>query len=102
MSSPDYRLVLSPKAEQDIESILRYTGETWGEKQLIVYRDKIADALDSLLRNPGGGYVSADLPDTHRLYPVGSHVIVYRSKGYVIEVIRILHRRMSLVRNVNV
>lgn len=30
MSSPEYRLVLSPKAEQDIESILRYTGEQWG------------------------------------------------------------------------
>jgi hypothetical protein len=35
MSSHSYRLVLSPRAEQDIESILRYTGETWGERQLI-------------------------------------------------------------------
>jgi plasmid stabilization system protein ParE len=34
MSSPKYRLVLSPKAEHGIENILRYTGETWGEKQL--------------------------------------------------------------------
>jgi plasmid stabilization system protein ParE len=47
MSSPNYRLVLSPRAEQDIESILRYTSETWGDRQLIVYRDKIADALNS-------------------------------------------------------
>ena len=100
MSSPDYRLVLSPKAEHDIENILRYTGATWGEKQLIVYRDKIADALHRLLRDPGSGHFSADLPDTHRLYPVGSHVIVYRLKGRVIEVIRILHRRMSLTRQV--
>jgi len=36
MSSPKFRLVLSPKAEHDIENILRYTGETWGEKQLTV------------------------------------------------------------------
>lgn len=100
MSSPNYRLVLSPKAEQDIEGILRYTGETWGDRQLIVYRDKIADALNGLLRNPGSGHLSADLPDTHRLYPVGSHVIVYRTNERIIEVIRILHRRMSLIRNV--
>jgi toxin ParE1/3/4 len=99
MSSPNYRLVLSPRAEQDIESILRYTGETWGERQLIVYRDKTADALDTLHRNPGSGHLSADLPDTHRLYPVGSHVIVYRVKQHIIEVIRVLHKRMSLARH---
>lgn len=100
MSFPNYRLVLSPKAEQDIEGILRYTGESWGERQLVVYRDKIGDALDRLVRNPGSGHLSADLPDTHRLYPVGSHVIVYRLKDQVIEVIRILHQRMSLMRNI--
>jgi len=100
MSSPKYRLVLSPRAEQDIEGILRYTGETWGERQLIVYRDKIGDALDRLLRNPGSGHPSADLPDAYRLYPVGLHVIVYRLKQQVIEVIRILHQRMSLMRHV--
>ena len=100
MSFPNYRLVLSPKAEQDIEGILRYTGESWGERQLVVYRDELGDALDRLLRNPGDGHLSADLPDTHRLYPVGSHVIVYRLKHQVIEVIRILHRRMSLVRHI--
>jgi plasmid stabilization system protein ParE len=27
------RLILSPKAQQDVENILHYTGEQWGEKQ---------------------------------------------------------------------
>ena len=35
------QLTLSPKAHQDFIDILRYTGETWGEKQLLAYRDKI-------------------------------------------------------------
>jgi toxin ParE1/3/4 len=98
MSSPKYRLVLSPKAEHDIENILRYTGETWGEKQLTVYRHKIADALDKILATPGCGHLSADLPDTHRLHPAGSHVVIYRMKESVVEVIRIVHKRMSLPR----
>lgn len=98
MSSLEYHLVLSPKAEQDIENILRYTGEMWGEKQLTVYRDKIGDALNALLAKPGSGRLSADLPDTHRLYPVGSHVVVYRVKELAVEVVRILHKRMSLSR----
>ena len=82
-----------------LQNALRFTGETWGERQLIVYRDKIAEGLDTLLRNPGSGHLSADLPDTHRLYPVGSHVIVYRVKQRIIEVIRVLHKRMSLVKH---
>ncbi len=35
---------LSPKARQDFIDILRYTGETWGEAQLLIYRDKLNDA----------------------------------------------------------
>ncbi len=99
MSSPEYRLVLSPKAEQDIENILRYTGETCGERQLTAYRDKLGEAFDRLLAKPGNGHFSADLPDSHRLFPAGSHVIVYRVRASIIEVIRVLHKRMSLERH---
>ena len=93
--SLEYRLVLSPKAEQDIENILRYTGEQWGENQIPIYRDKLAAALETLLSNPTSGHASAELPETHRIYPVGSHDIVYRVQADVIGVIRILHKRMS-------
>jgi toxin ParE1/3/4 len=95
-SSPEYRLVLSPKAQQDIENILRYTGEQWGEKQLLAYRDKLAGALEMLRDNPSSGHTNTELPETHRVYPVGSHVIVYRVQAHALGVIRILHRRMSL------
>jgi toxin ParE1/3/4 len=101
MSSPEYRLVLSPKAERDIENILRYTGETWGERQLSVYRDEIARALEELRTKPRMGHLSVDLPDTHRLHPFGSHVVIYRLRIPVVEVIRILHKRMSVSRQVD-
>lgn len=39
-------LKLSPKARQDFIDILRYTGETWGQEQLLIYRDKINEALE--------------------------------------------------------
>ena len=39
MSFPKtYRLVTSPRAERDLEHILRYTSDTWGESQLAVYQ----------------------------------------------------------------
>ncbi len=96
MSSAKPRLTLSPEAQKDLVSILRYTGEQWGRQQLLSYRDKLNDALLLLDKNPELGHQSTDLPRTHRLYFVGSHVIVYRVRQDVTEVVRILHQRMSL------
>lgn len=98
-------LKLSPKALQDIEDILRYTGETWGESQLLIYRDKIDAALLAIAQNLELGHPRGDLPPTHMAYLVGSHVIVYRvlpNKAHAasVGIVRILHQRMSLPRHV--
>ena len=100
MSSPKYRLTLSPKAKQDLIDIFCYIGEKWGCDQLLVYRDKLAEALKTLGQNPYLGHCSEELPETHRLYLVGSHVIIYRTQEEMISVVRILHQRMSLIRHV--
>jgi len=72
MSSPDFRFELSPKARQDVIDILRYTGQNWGRDQLLVYRDKLDDALKLLGESPHIGNPSDELSQTHRLYYVGS------------------------------
>lgn len=94
------QLRLSPKAHQDFMDILRYTGETWGEKQLLTYRDKINDALQAIIGNPQLGHHRDDLPSTHHAYLVGSHIIVYRMRRDDVAVVRILHQRMSLGKHV--
>jgi toxin ParE1/3/4 len=101
MSSPKPPgLVLSPKARQDFIDILRYTGETWGERQLFTYRDKIDEALRAISINPQLGHHRDDLPPTHQAYLVGSHIVVYRMHGGGIAVVRILHQRMSIGKHV--
>ena len=100
MSSREAQLKLSPAAQKDIANVLQYTGERWGHSQLLAYRDKIDEALMRLAGNAGLGHQSAELPATHRLYFVGSHVIVYRTRDEVTEVVRILHQRMSVLRHV--
>lgn len=92
-------LKLSPRARQDFIDILSYTGETWGERQLLIYRDKINEALQALSGNPELGHSRDDLPPTHRAYLVGSHVIVFRIIADSIGVARILHQRMSLAKH---
>jgi toxin ParE1/3/4 len=101
MSSHKHPLRLSPEAQKDFASILRYTGERWGREQLLIYRDKLNDALLLLAGNSGLGHQSGELAATYRLYLVGSHVIVYRAGADATEVVRILHQRMSLTRQVN-
>ena len=93
-------LKLSPKARQDFIDILRYTGETWGQNQLLAYRDKINDALQAISQNPQLGHRRDDLPPTHQAYLVGSHVILYRKGADSLGVVRILHQRMSLARHI--
>ena len=93
-------VTLAPRARQDFIDILRYTGETWGQAQLLTYRNKIDDALQALSRDPQLGHRRDDLPSTHRAYLVGSHVIVHRVRSHDVAVVRILHQRMSLGKHV--
>lgn len=93
-------LKLSPKARQDFIDILRYTGETWGQNQLQIYRDKIDDALKAISHNPAAGHSGRDLPPTLLAYTVGSHIIVYRINANYIGIARILHQRMGISRHV--
>ena len=67
-------VTLAPRARQDFIDILRYTGETWGQAQLLAYRDKIDDALQALGGNPRLSHPRDDLPSTHRAYLVGSRL----------------------------
>ena len=57
-------------------------------RSLLAYRDKLNDVIIMLDRNPQLGHQSRELPDTHRLYFAGSHVIVYRTRQDATEVMR--------------
>lgn len=96
MSVRDVQLKLSPRSRRDFRHILRYTGKNWGQTQVFIYRRLIDAALEAIRLSPDVGHGHPDLPETHRVYPVGSHVIVYRMLGNVVGVVRILHKRMSL------
>lgn len=87
----------SPRARQDLIGILRYTGETWGIKQLHAYREKIDKALLTISREPMLGTQMGAATSQQMLmrFLVGSHLIVYRIELTGIGVIRILHQRMQ-------
>jgi toxin ParE1/3/4 len=97
MSSPSkYKVYLSPQAESDIEDILHYTYQTYGEEQEGKYYNILCDALDLIESNPFAGHKRPDLSDRHRSLTAGQHVIVYQVVKQEIFISRILHSRMDL------
>ena len=76
MSSPErYTLHLSRQAEQDIESILQYTYETYGERQRQIYAAALHEAFETITDNPGLGHRRPDLSERHRAFNVEQHVV---------------------------
>jgi toxin ParE1/3/4 len=96
MSPSNFTLELSERAQLDFRDILSYTLQTWGEEQLVKYRDLIASAFTAIINNPEAGR-----GDTapYRRYTAGQHFIFYRIEGATVTVVRILHRKSDFLRH---
>lgn len=87
MSSPErYTLHLSRQVERDIEDILQYTHETYGDGQRRIYAAALDQAFATITGNPGLGHRRPDLSNRHRALNVEQHVVVYTVSGQHINV----------------
>lgn len=101
MSSPNrYTLRLSRQAEADLESILQYTYETYGERQRQIYADALHEAFETITGNPGLGHRRPDLSEHHLAFHIEHHFVVYTVSGQTVNVSRILYERMDFTRHV--
>jgi toxin ParE1/3/4 len=89
-------LLLSPKAEQDLSEIYKYTFEEWREKQADRYQDDLFLAMQTIRNKAllGKAYVHSDMP--YRILHVNRHLIFYRVDENKYIVVRVLHDRMNL------
>lgn len=74
MSSRKSVISFSPRAQEDIDDILTYTLDRWGEHQLVIYKNAIDDALETISLNPEIGRDANGVAGV-RAYPAGKHVI---------------------------
>jgi toxin ParE1/3/4 len=70
--------------------------QTWGDKQLYIYRSVIDKALQTILQNPEIGHQRFDISERYRSYLAGQHLIFYRVEKNAVYVSRILHQRMDV------
>ena len=91
------RYWLTRSAENDLADIAKYTLETWGEKQLEIYRYRLEERLDLLVDFPGLGKNHPMLRSDFRYVVEGKHYIFYRCVDADIEVLRFLHCRSDII-----
>lgn len=92
-------LTLTEAALDDLRSIRAYTLETWGEAQEEIYLRKIWNRIQSLREEPTRHRLRANLFPGCRIASEGRHVILFRSEGNAISIVRVLHSAMDFKRH---
>lgn len=88
--------VIRPAAEADLASIWRQGAATWGPEQAERYAEALFAVFDLLAEFPDLARARPEFSPPIRIYPSGSHVVIYRPEGQGIEIIRILHAHQNL------
>ncbi len=92
------RVFLRPAALADLQNLARYTEANWRRRQRDVYLTAIDAKLGALAANPKIGAPRDAVRAGYRSSRVGAHVIFYREVREGIEVVRVLHQRMDVRR----
>jgi len=90
------RLVFSPSAQRDIDSIFDYSAEYWGAPQAVRYVEDLRDICLSLANGTRRGQAVDYVRQGYSRIKAGSHFIFYRQSPTKTEIVRILHQRMNV------
>jgi toxin ParE1/3/4 len=88
---------LTNRAKADLQEIGRYTQETWGREQRILYLGLLDASFHQVAENPLIGKDCGEIRAGYRKLNAGSHMVFYRIKSSdAVEIVRILHCRMDI------
>lgn len=90
-----YSLRLTPQAEVDMEEIWMHGAAKWSPEQADRYVDGITTVFDLLCAMPGIARERLEFTPPVRIHPSGAHLIIYRTVGDQLDVLRILGGRQD-------
>ena len=95
----NYKLTIN--AEEDFENILRYTYQEWGRKQAQKYHLQMKTALATIGEDPEALFSRTrnDIFPGCRTFSFGKHRLAYYVAEDVVIVLRILHEKMDIDKN---
>ncbi|WP_031437663.1 type II toxin-antitoxin system RelE/ParE family toxin [Methylobacter tundripaludum] len=91
---PSFRL--TKQAKDDLKSIARYTQEIWGRDQRNKYLGILDNCFHLLADEPDLGVACNEIRKNYRKFCIERHIIFYRKVAEDIDVVRILHCRMDV------
>ncbi|MEA3176567.1 MAG: toxin ParE1/3/4 [Gammaproteobacteria bacterium] len=93
-------VVLSPRAQADLDEIWDYTEDRWGLDQAETYTRQLWKDIAIVANRPSLGRECNEVRRGYRMYPSGSHVLFYRHTADGIDIVRFLHERMDYERHI--
>ncbi len=88
--------LISFEALSDLDEIWLYTFQNWSAEQANRYYELIFEVINNICMDPDSGKQMSHIRKGYRVSKVKSHLIFYKVEKEVIEVIRILHKRMDI------
>ena len=70
---PGFRV--TPRAQEDLKNIGRYTEQQWGRHQRNIYLKALAQRFYWLVENPQLGKHRTDVPEGNYSFPQGEHLV---------------------------
>ena len=86
---------------EDLDNIWVYTFEQWSKDQANKYYNVIFSAIDKICENSDTGKSIVEIKKMHIRTNVKSHMIIYKVKGSIIYIDRILYQKMDIEKNLN-
>ena len=93
------RLELTEAAVEDLRAIRAYTLHQWGERQEDIYLDQLWNRFAEILSDSSSYRFRHDLFPDCQLAAEGKHIIFFRVRKDVLQVVRVLHASMDFKRH---
>jgi toxin ParE1/3/4 len=90
-----YEVTVSPLAKNDLKGIWHTTFKKWGENKAADYLRDLDAGIQGLISNPKIGKSRDYIRAGYRSVQINRHVIYYRLEAQTINIVRVLHERMS-------
>jgi toxin ParE1/3/4 len=96
MSARRRRIVLAPRARDDLDDILLYTEQQWGKRQKNTYRRSLYDGFRRLAEFPGIGLERPNVGPAVRSFQIEHHIVIYEATDTELRISRIIHERRDI------
>jgi len=95
MSATGRGYLVSPQAETDLADIWLHGFQSWSADQADQYYLDLINRFELLAANPSMAPEQRSIAPPVRLFPSGSHLILYRAEADHVLIVRVLHNRSN-------